>query len=306
MSASGGSERGDKILRTNLRTLEFCDLNLESAADLRHPSCRSELDEKRNKFNSKSDINSNGNEEFCDVSLENTADLRDSEADSNKTNKSGNNVRRNLRQIANKIRVGPRDPQGNAATSTLPPDPGGEEADLPPFAPFVNPCGRDSADQGTLPKGFLGPREGSNAQKPSCQPPGSPEPCGTDLTKQCHLASFETFLDANGGGFEPRGVPPKGFSGPREDRHPQQPPSGTASPPMCYGKLSSLLCEADDTTYADSDTATAGSDSGVMGVQRWVPQGGFDAETVWVKVQICRQVRVNDAWVGSGGGGGVT
>ena len=65
-----------------------------------------------------------------------------------------------------------------------------------------------------------------------------------------------------------------------EDTQPQQPPHGAASPPPGYGALSSMMRAADDTTYGDSDTATAGSDTGSHYPIRFVVQMIFKCSCI--------------------------
>ncbi|XP_050698348.1 uncharacterized protein LOC126986337 [Eriocheir sinensis] len=254
------SDRNEKIgtLRTNLRALddEFCDVNLgTNTASLRNPNFSGDPNKEiTEKTYSDSDPNRNTdtrtksslyNDEFCDVSLEN-AEVRNANPNPNKTTSNTNNVRKNLRQIASKIRVGPKLAQGNTTRSNPTSDPGGEDSssqvDLPPFAAFSDPSGRVSDAPGVLPKGSQCLQEGNHGLKPSQQPPCSSDPRDEDM-----------------------GVLSKRILAPREDcQAPQQPPCGIVAPPVGYSGLSSLMYEADDTTFADSDTATAGSDSGVL------------------------------------------
>lgn len=232
---------------------EFCDVDLETSLDLRNASYSDATAQDEREPSDGAQLNTDTgrtdfSDEFCDVSLENSTDPRHADPSTDKTNKNSSKVRKNLRQIASKIRVGPRHAQGNATAPMSPPDPGGEDSssqvDLPPFAAFTDPSGRESGVQGELNTGLQVPSVGTQTHKHYQQPPNSPEP-GEDM-----------------------GLMRKGILGPRDTTQPQQPPCRVASPPVGYSGLSSLMYEADDTAYADSDTATVGSDSGVLVAMR--------------------------------------
>lgn len=162
-----------------------------------------------------STISRNWGDEFCDVNLENIGDVKGT-GSGNGGKSESNNVRKNLRQITNKIRHGSKVCREDTIRPVSLPDPSiaGDAStqmiDLPPFEAFGGheqncACGKVFGGRG----GF------------SCRTPGLPQ-----------------------------------------EKQPQQPPHGAASPPAGYGSLSSLMRAADDTTYGDSDTATAGSDTG--------------------------------------------
>ncbi|MPC27986.1 TBC1 domain family member 30 [Portunus trituberculatus] len=153
-------------------------------------------------------------DEFCDVSLENAGDVKGT-AVSYGIKSENSNVRKNLRQIANKIRSGSKEHTADAIRPRCPPNPSrirgtcGQMIDLPPFEAF-------------------------GGREPDCA-------CGNVCNE--------------------RGFPCRTVCCP-EKKPPQQPPHGSASPPSGYSTLSSLMRAADDVTYGDSDTATAGSDNG--------------------------------------------
>ena len=162
-------------------------------------------------------------DEFCDVSLENAGDVKGT-AGSNGIKSDNSNVRKNLRQIANKIRSGSKEHRVDSIRCRGVPNPsrirntGRQMIDLPPFEVFG---GHDS----------------------NCA-------CGDVCDERGEIRC-------------------RSVSCP-EKKPPQQPPHGSASPPAGCGTLSSLMRAADDVTYGDSDTATAGSDSGTYYSARFV------------------------------------